>query len=403
MLKILKGKIIAVFVVLVIAAAAYTAGSGMFGVKTVSADPILYNEDTVTSIYNNASPAVVEIDVTQQSTGSGFFGGSVQQGEGSGIVYDGNGHIVTNNHVVEGATSVSVKFSNGSTADAKVLGTDAIHDLAVISVDASAVAGITPLTFGDSSTVKVGEMAIAIGNPYGYDNTVTVGVISGLNRTISDLTGMLQTDAALNPGNSGGPLLNANGSVIGINTAIETTSTGARGIGFAVPSNIVKNALANLEAGKTVSTPWIGISGQTLTRSLAQQLGLSVTQGVYVVSVVSGSPAEKAGLKAATFNANGETATGVDVITAADGNNIATIEDLKTYIVSKNVGDNVTLTVLRSGSSISVQVTLAERPGSVNSGATPSVPDMTPQMPQIPQMPGNGDHSWRYYQIVPQN
>ena len=194
----LKGKIIAVFVVLFMAAAAFTAGSGFFSARTASADPILYNEDTVTSIYDNVSPAVVEIDVTQQSTGTGFFGNFVQEGEGSGFLIDTQGHILTNNHVVEGASTVQVKFKDGNTVNATVVGTDAIDDLAIISVDASAVSEITPLTLGDSSAVKPGQMAIAIGNPYGYDNTVTVGVISGVNRTISgsNYTGMLQTDAA---------------------------------------------------------------------------------------------------------------------------------------------------------------------------------------------------------------
>ncbi len=194
--------------------------------------------------------------------------------------------------------------------NAKVVGTDAIDDLAIISVDTSAVSGITPLNLGDSSAVKPGQMAIAIGNPYGYDNTVTVGVISGVNRTISgsNYTGMLQTDAAINPGNSGGPLLDANGAVIGINTAIETTATGARGIGFAVASNMAKKAVPNLEAGQQVARPWMGISGTSVTQSLAQSLGLSVNQGVYVVNVASGSPAATAGLKGGNLDANGNPA-----------------------------------------------------------------------------------------------
>ena len=225
MFKSLRSKIIAVALVLVIAATGYVAGTGLFSAKSASADPILYNESTVTSIFTNASPAVVEIDVTSQS--SGYFRQFYVQGEGSGIVdrYQ-PADILTNNHVVEGATSVTVKFKSGNTVTGKVLGTDPVADLAVVSVDASAVSGITPLTLGDSSAVTPGQMAIAIGNPYGLDQTVTVGVISGLNRTIGNLTGMLQTDAALNPGNSGGPLLDANGAVIGINTAIETGTMG---------------------------------------------------------------------------------------------------------------------------------------------------------------------------------
>lgn len=262
-----KAKIIAALVVLVVAAAAYMAGSAMSMGKTTSADTITYNEDTVNSVYTKASPAVVEIDVSQQ--GSGFFGQSIQ-GEGSGMVIDNDGHIVTNNHVVDGATSVTVKFSTGKTVSAKVLGTDAVDDLAVISVDASAVSGITPLTLADSSAVHQGQLAIAIGNPYGLDHTVTVGIISGLNRTVGSMTGMLQTDAALNPGNSGGPLLNDNGDVIGINTAVEWTNTGASGIGFAVPSNVVNKALPSLKAGNIAENQSDINSGNTPDQTIPQ-------------------------------------------------------------------------------------------------------------------------------------
>jgi S1-C subfamily serine protease len=314
-------------------------------------------------------------------------------------------NILTNNHVVEGATSVTVKFKNGNTVTGKVLGTDAVADLAVVSVDASAVSGITPLTLGDSSAVTPGQLAIAIGNPYGLDQTVTVGVISGLNRTIGNLTGMLQTDAALNPGNSGGPLLDANGAVIGVNTAIETGTMGtsAHGIGFAVPSNVVKNELATLESGKAVARPWIGISGVTLTASLAQQLTLTVNQGVYVVSVVAGSPAETAGLKGSNLDTNGNPAAGGDLITAADGKTMNAIGDLQAYVATKNVGDVVTLTVLRGGVSTSISVTLGARPASTASvipNITPSNP--SPQNP-MPNMPGFGGRGFRHYQVNPGN
>ena len=399
-MKTLRSKILAVIVVLVVAAVAYSIGSGaILAPSSVSAATTLYNQDTVTSIYSTASPAVVEIGVTQQNAGP--LGRFYQEGQGSGFLIDQNGYILTNEHVVDGAASVQVKLSNGQTVNATVTGTDAIDDLAIIKVDATAVSTIDPLTLGDSSAVKVGQLAIAIGNPFGLDNTVTVGVISGLNRSVNGITGMLQTDAALNPGNSGGPLLDANGEVIGINTAIETGSAmsgGARGIGFAVPSNTAKNVIPDLEAGKQVARPWLGIQGQTLTQSLAQQLSLPVNQGVYVVGVVSGSPAEKAGLKGSSPGSNGQPAGGGDVITAADGETITTIQELQTYISGKNVGDTVTLNISRGTDNIEVKATLAERPSNVTMG----LPNQTPQPPRqfpMPRFPGSGQ--WRQYQTVP--
>jgi S1-C subfamily serine protease len=376
MLNTLKGKIIAISAVVVIAAASFTVGAGVFNSSRVNADPILYNESTVTSIYNNVNPAVVEIDITQ--TSNSMFGNSTSQGLGSGFIIDNQGNIVTNNHVVEGATSVQVKFSTGKTVQGTVAGTDSVDDLAVVKVDASAVTGITPLTLGDSSTLKPGQLAVAIGNPYGLDGTVTVGVISGLNRSIGDLSGMLQTDAALNPGNSGGPLLNANGAVIGVNTAIETGMTGsANNIGFAVPSNVVSRVLSTLVAGQKVTTPWLGISGGTLDATTAKTLGVTATSGVYVASVISGGPADKAGLKAATFSSNGQTATAGDIITAIDGQTVTTITDLQNYIKTKKVGDAVSLTVVRAGQTITVQVTLGDR--NAQTTQTPQTPETTPR------------------------
>ncbi len=399
----LKGKIIAILVVIIVAAGAYIAGAQISGAKQASAAPVVSNnagklidatQSSVTSIYNAASPAVVEIDTTQQA--SGFFGDSLEQGLGSGIVVDNNGDILTNNHVVSGSTSVTVKFINGNTVTGQVLGTDAIKDLAVVKVDASAVSGITPLTFGDSSQLTPGETAIAIGNPYGLDDSISIGIISGINRSLDNMTGLVQTDASLNPGNSGGPLLDSNGNVIGINDAIETSATGGTtGIGFAVPSNAAVSELPGLEAGKTISHPWIGISGETLTAALANQFGINVNQGIYVASVVSGSPADKAGLKGSNFDANGLPTGGGDVITAADGNAVNTIESLQTYVAGKNVGDTISLTVIRNGNTMTVQVTLAAMPANLNS----SNGNQTPQIPT----PGNGGHGYRSYQTPGNN
>ncbi|MFH1382338.1 MAG: trypsin-like peptidase domain-containing protein [Chloroflexota bacterium] len=388
-MKTLMSKIVAVLAVLLIAGASFTAGT-IFVPHGTSAAPVLYNQDTVSAIYDSASPAVVEIQVTQQ--GGSFFGGYTQQGEGSGFLIDSQGHILTNNHVVDGATTVKVLLKGGNTVDATVVGTDPADDLALIRVDASAIAGITPLQLGDSSAVKAGQMAIAIGNPFGLTDSITVGVISGLGRSIGSLTGMLQTDAALNPGNSGGPLLDVQGTVIGVNTAIETSMSGAIGIGFAVPSNVAQRVLPDLMAGNTIARPWLGISGTALTPSMAQTLGISVNQGVYVITVVAGSPAETAGLKGGNLDASGAPASGGDVITAVDGTTVTSVGDLSSYLNTRKVGDTVTLSVLRDGNNITVQVTLGAWPTNT-SPATPQVPAQ-PQ-PRIPR-------GWRFPQTPAQ-
>jgi S1-C subfamily serine protease len=406
----LKGKIIAVAAVVVIAGAAYATGAGLlFAPQIAKAQPaVLFSPDTVSSVYNKVSPAVVEIDTTQQ--GAGVFGGSVQ-GQGSGFVVDSNGNILTNNHVVEGSSSVTVKLANGQTVTGKVVGTDSNADLAVVKVDSAAVNGITPVSLlTDPSLIKIGEMAIAIGNPYGLDNTVTVGVVSGLNRSVSGstLSGMVQTDAAINPGNSGGPLLDASGLVIGINTAIESPTTGARGIGFAVPSSTANRELTNLINGQTIVAPWLGISGTSLNATLAGNLTLSVNQGAYVIGVVAGSPAETAGLKGGNLDTTGTPAAGGDVITAVDGKAVVSMTDLSNYISSKNVGDNVTLSVLRSDNTISVQVTLGARPANLSSNTQPQ-PGLQPQIPNpgSPVVPGNpvnpGNPGFRFHRGMPSN
>jgi len=385
----LKNKIITVVVVVVVALAAYTIGAGkLFVPTTASAALALYDQSTVTTVYNAVSPAVVEVDMTEG--GSFFF--NQTSGLGSGILVDSEGYILTNNHVVDGATSVSVKLDNGNTVAATVVGKDAIDDLAVIKVDASAVSSITPLTLGDSSQIQPGQMAIAIGNPFGLDDTVTVGVISGLDRSLGNLTGLIQTDASINPGNSGGPLLvvdsTGTGVVIGINTAIETSPTGVTGIGFAVPSNVATRVLPSLKAGTTLTRPWIGISGTAVTTTLAEQLSLPVTSGVYVISVTADSPAQAAGLIGGNLDTNGSPASGGDIITAIDGQSVDAVPDISNYInTNKKVGDTITLSVLRNGSQQQVQITLGTWPDTVTQN--------TPQY-GIPNIPfGNGGRHFR--------
>ncbi len=383
----LKGKLLAVLAVVIIAAAAFGVGAGdLFSTSTVSADQALYSENAVTSIYENVSPAVVEIEVTQNST-SGIFGRYTLEGQGSGFIIDSqNGYILTNQHVIDGASSLTVKLSTGQSMEAEMVGSDATLDLALLKVNAAEVSGITPLTLGDSSNVKPGQMAIALGSPYGYQNSITVGIISGINRKISGsgYYGMLQTDAAINPGNSGGPLLDSNGSVIGINTAIESTSTGAQGIGFAIPSNTARNALDDLKEGKQVERPWIGIAGRAINSPLAESLDLPVEKGIYIVSVVEDSPADTAGLIGAAFSADGSTRVTGDIITAVDSKPLSSVEELSAYIYTLEVGDSITLTILRDGSEKNIILTLGAKPAETSTGTIPR------QFPQMPDFPGFG-------------
>jgi S1-C subfamily serine protease len=321
----------------------------------------LYDQNLVTQIYDTANPAIVEIIVTKQSTY-----GYPPKGQGSGFVIDAQGNILTNNHVIEDAVSIQVIFSNGKTMPADIIGTDSSDDLAVIHVDASAIKGITPLTFGNSTVVKPGQMAIAIGTPYGLMNTVTVGVISGINRSVdgTNFTGMLQTDAALNPGNSGGPLLDENGEVIGINTAIEAESS-VTCIGFAVPSSVATRVIPLLKEGNQIVRPWLGISGialSDLTTEQLKNLDLPEDQGIYVVTVFANSPADKAGLRAGTIDIYDNPIPGGDLITAVDGNSVNSVIELATYIKTKSVGDTITLTTLRNGEVINILATLASWP-----------------------------------------
>jgi len=362
----IKGKLLlaaAVVALLLTVATGYVwfSPGAALTLSRASAATALYDEDTVVSIYDSASPAVVEVKVAVQ--GSGFRAWSLQEGQGSGFLVDSQGHILTNNHVVAGASSIQVVLKGGNTVEAKVVGTDSADDLALLSVDPSSVSGIAPLQLGDSSAVKPGQMALALGSPFGLDGSITVGVISGLNRSLggTSMTGMLQTDAAIYPGNSGGPLLDSQGMVVGITTAIEA-GAGAGGIGFAVPSNVATRALPSLMAGEQVARPWLGISGAALTPSVASGLGLSVSQGVYVVAVVPNSPADKAGLKGGGTDASGRLALGGDIIRAVDGRSVGSVEDLVSYFSTRKAGDRVTLSVVRNGETLEVTATLGVMP-----------------------------------------
>jgi S1-C subfamily serine protease len=323
-------------------------------------------------IYQELRPAVVEITSTQQGRGPFEPSGTAS---GSGIVVDDQGTILTNYHVVDGATNLEVTFSDDTTVSASVVGTDPENDLAVIRADVSGQT-LTPASLGDSDSVRVGDPVLAIGSPFELEGTLTEGIVSATGRTFSGGQGtrpirnMIQTDAAVNPGNSGGPLIDCHGEVIGINTALENP-TGQDvnvGIAFAVPINTAERFLPDMLAGETVSHPWLGIAGQDLTAALAQELGLSVDSGVYVVVVSDNSPAQQAGLHAASQSESGAAAAGTparggDVIVAVDGRDISSIDELSGYLdTEKKAGDTVSLTVIREGQKLSVDATLAEWP-----------------------------------------
>jgi S1-C subfamily serine protease len=348
-------------------------------------------EQRLAEIYDRVNPAVVNIQVSQTVAGLDLNlpddhpelpqlpelpNQGVQVGEGSGFIYDTDGHIVTNYHVAGEAEDIQVTFSNGLTVGAKLVGADAGSDLAVIKVD-ELPDGITPLTLADTEQLRVGEMAVAIGNPFGLSGTMTTGIVSALGRTLPSqdttadggsysIPNIIQTDAAINPGNSGGPLLDLNGEVIGVNTAIESQTQQNSGIGFVVPASTVARVVPALITDGSYEHSYIGISGTDLVPELRDALGLDPTQsGVLVVSVVDGSPADKAGLQGSEMvtQDDGTTIpTGGDIIVSADGQEIITFSDLLSYLSEQEVGQTITLGVLRDGSTVNVDLTLGVRP-----------------------------------------
>jgi putative serine protease PepD len=320
-------------------------------------------------VYEQLRPSVVEIT----STVNGRFGQS--EGEGSGVIIDEQGFILTNYHVVSAASTLEVTLADGSTLPATLMGYDSGNDLAVIRIDPPA-GGLTAASLGDADQLQVGDTVFAIGNPFGLEGTFTEGIVSALSRTYSadsatrPLRNLIQTDAAVNPGNSGGPLTNCYGEVIGINSMLEnpTGQSVNVGIAFAVSINTAKQVLPEMLAGSTVSHPWLGIAGQEITPALAQDLDLPVNAGVYVTLVAAGSPAQRAGLRGA-FRSEAQATqsssvpSGGDVIVAVDGNAVTDVDELADYLDSeKRAGDTVTLDVLRNGQQITLQATLAEWP-----------------------------------------
>ena len=331
---------------------------------------------SVADIYKQSVPGIVEIVSTVQSQGqnqgNGFgFGGGNQSGqsssaEGTGFVVDGDGHVVTNQHVIEGASSIKVTLTDGSTYTAKVTGSDPSTDLAVLKIDAPS-SKLHPLSLGDSDALQVGDGVVAIGAPFGLENTATTGIVSALNREITSpnntpIEGAIQTDAAINHGNSGGPLFDLQGQVIGITSQIESDSGGNDGVGFAIPSNLVKTISGQLISTGKVEHPLLGVQVETLPANVASTLGQAT--GVAIATVQPGSGAAAAGLRAAATNATvgGQSyPVGGDVITGIDGKTITTAEQLRTAIAAKKVGDTVKLTVVRDGKTRTVTAKLGDQ------------------------------------------
>jgi len=338
--------------------------------------------NAVNQIYRRDGQGVAFIQATQAPEESAFnpFGGESQGGgvaTGSGFLIDTEGHIVTNNHVVEGASKVTVKLgSENSTHPAEVVGADPASDVALLKVDLPADQ-LHPLALGDSSKVQVGDPVVAIGNPFGLDRTVTSGIVSALQRQIQAPNGfsinhVIQTDAAINPGNSGGPLIDSSGSVIGINSQIQTGggSGGNVGIGFAVPINTASEVVKQIETNGKVEHAYIGITGGTVTPAIAEALKLPTKQGVLVNEVVKDGPADKAGIEGGETEATIEGAPvrlGGDVITEVDGEPIASMEDLIDAIDADKPGDEMKITLLRGNDAEekTVTVKLGTRPNSV--------------------------------------
>jgi S1-C subfamily serine protease len=329
---------------------------------------------TVHDIYQRDASGVAFIrsEIVQKT--QSVFGFPQQQSSeatGSGFLIDNDGHILTNAHVVEGAKKVTVQLGSGGEQDAQVVGTDPSSDVALLKVGNTE--GADPLQLGDSSKVQVGDPVVAIGNPFALDRTVTSGIVSALQRQIQapngfSISDVIQTDAAINPGNSGGPLINGAGQVIGINSQIESQSGGNVGIGFAVPIKTAADVASQLENGGQVHQAYLGISGGDITPDIAHALNLPVTQGVLIERVLSGGPADDAGIKGATGQATigGQTfPVGGDIITKVDGKPISGMNDVVSAVNAKKPGDDITLTIFSGGQQKDVTVKLGDRPSHV--------------------------------------
>jgi S1-C subfamily serine protease len=347
----------------------------------------------ITSTTSNSNEIIIENGVPQSGRSTAL---------GSGFVYDKQGHIVTNYHVINGARRADITFTDGNTYSANVVGKDPNSDIAVLQItDNFSEEKVVPLPLADSSAVRPGEQVIAIGNPFGLSGTITTGIVSAKGRLLPDpdtgfsIPNMIQIDAAINPGNSGGPLLNTQGQVIGMNTAIFSSTGVYAGVGFAIPSNAIAKEVPVIIKDGTYNDPWLGISGGKITPDLIRTMGLPTNyKGVLVASVQPDGPADKAGLRGlATQDDNGASAQAADIITAVDGHPVRQIDDIINYIESqKSVGDNIKLTVNRNGQIMDLTATLQARPQtnptSSSSEDQNQLPDFGGLLPELPHIPG---------------
>lgn len=330
--------------------------------------PLISNDEQITTrVFEQAHSAVVNITSTTLTIDS-WRRVMPQQGQGTGVVIDKEGYILTNHHVVDGANKVVVTLEGGKRIPAALIGTAPSVDLAVLKIPGRYVENVARL--GDSAAIRVGQKAIAIGNPFGLSHTLTAGIVSAINRQLQNgdgsvLENLIQTDAAINPGNSGGPLLNSSGEVIGINTAIFSLSGGYQGIGFAIPINRAREVASQLITSGRFAQPWLGISGLAMTKDLAEMIGETTETGVLVVEVASGSPADRGGMRGGQKEliiGNIRLAIGGDIVLTLDHKKVESMEELTREIGRRKIGETVQLQILRNGRPLVLEITLQENP-----------------------------------------
>jgi len=376
------------FFALVVVAAVFAASLSSLAVWTMLPAKVQLTEKTVpqTIIRNtiineaNASDAAIEmrletsiekikpsvVHISSQSMSQTLLRKVTVEASGSGFILTGEGHIITNAHVIEGATEATVLTADGGVYNGTIVGSGDQTDLAVIKINSNE--NLVPAQLGDSDNLTIGQFVLAVGSPYQLSNTITFGIVSGLNRTYqsdtdsSKMKNIIQTDAAINPGNSGGPLLDLNGNVIGINTALISKSGGYEGISLAIPMNTAKEIADELIAKGRISRPWMGITLRGLSPQTARALGLANKTGILVLDVVAGSPADKAGLEGTLIKKDYTQVIPGDIITQIDGRRMATTDDLIDFIATRRPGENITLTLDRNNTAETVVLTLGEKP-----------------------------------------